>query len=217
VDSPTRVVIADDHPIFREGLARTIERDHAFQLIAQAGDGAEALRYIKDLHPDFAILDVSMPLMDGIQVAARVHEQALVTELVLLTMYNDPAYFNKALDLGVRGYLVKDSVSSELLACLRAMAAGQYYISPSVSHLLIERNRKAESLSTAVPPIETLTLAEHAILRLVAEGHTSKQIGEKLFISERTVENHRLQICQKLGIRGHHRLLQFALQNKTGL
>jgi DNA-binding NarL/FixJ family response regulator len=215
VDSPTRLVIADDHPIFREGLARTIERDREFQLVAQAGDGVEALRYITDLRPGLAILDVSMPLMDGLQVAASVYEQALATELVVLTMYSDTAFFNKALDLGVRGYLIKDSVSSELLHCLRAVTSGQYYITPSISHLLIERNRKVEGLTKAAPPLETLTRAEMAILRYVAGGHSSKDIGAKLFISERTVENHRMHICQKLGIHGHHRLLQFALENRS--
>jgi len=210
-------VIADDHPIFREGLVKTIERDRGFQLVAQAGDGVEALRYITDLRPDLAVVDISMPLMDGIQVATRVREQALATELVFLTMFKDPAYFNKAMDIGVRGYLIKDTVSSELLACLRAVVSGQYYISPSISHLLIERNRKAESLANAVPSLESLTPAELGVLRLVAEGYTSKEIGEKLFVSERTVENHRLHICQKLGIHGHHRLLQFALENKAGI
>jgi DNA-binding NarL/FixJ family response regulator len=213
----TRVVIADDHPIFREGLARTIERDSAFQLVGQAGNGREALELIVELRPDLAVLDVSMPVMDGLEVAGKVHKGALPTELIFLTMYKDEAYFNKAMDIGVRGYLIKDSVSSELLSCLRAVVAGQYYISPAISQLLVERDRKAESLAESVPALEKLTPAERAILRLVAEGTTSREIAEKLFVSERTVENHRLHIAQKLDIHGHSKLLQFALENKSAL
>ncbi len=217
MSAPTRLLIADDHPIFREGLVRTIERDATFRLVGQAGDGAEALRMITELTPDLAVLDVSMPVMDGLQVAQEVHEQALATELVFLTMYKDATYFNRAMDLGVRGYLVKDSVSSELLSCLRTVVAGQYYISPAISQLLVERNRKAESLAVALPALEKLTPAERTILRFVAEGYASREIAEKLFVSERTVENHRLHIAQKLGIHGHSKLLQFALENKSAL
>jgi len=103
MDAPTRIVIADDHPIFREGLVRTIERDRTFSIIGQAGDGAEALKLIADFRPDLAVLDVSMPVMDGIAVVRKLQEQALATEIVFLTMYRDPQYFNAALDLGFAG------------------------------------------------------------------------------------------------------------------
>jgi DNA-binding NarL/FixJ family response regulator len=217
MDTATRIVIADDHPIFREGLAKTIERDKAFTVIGQAGDGAEALKLITELRPDLAVLDVSMPVMDGIEVARKVHAEALPTELVFLTMYKDPQYFNAALDLGVRGYIIKDSVASELLLCLKAVTEGQYYISPIISHLLIERNRKTESFDGSVSIRKRLSPAELAVLKLVAENLTSKEIAGKLFVSERTVENHRTHICQKLGIKGHNKLLQFALENKEAL
>lgn len=217
MDAPTRILIADDHPIFREGLVKTIERDTSFSIIGQAGNGAEALKLISELRPDLAVLDVSMPIMDGLEVARRVHQEALPTELVFLTMYRDPKYFNVALDLGVRGYIIKDSVASELLSCLKAVTAGQYYISPTISYLLVERNKKAESLANSAPSLDRLTPAERAILKLLAENHTSKEIAQKLFVSERTVENHRMHICQKLGIKGHNKLLQFALENKAAL
>jgi DNA-binding NarL/FixJ family response regulator len=217
MDAPTRILIADDHPIFREGLVKTIERDKTFSVIGQAGDGAEALKLITELRPDLTVLDVSMPIMDGIEVARKVNVQALPTELVFLTMYKDPQYFNAALDLGVRGYIIKDSVAAELISCLKAVTEGQYYISPVISHLLIERNRKAESLDASVPIRDRLTPAELTVLKLVGENQTSKEIAEKLFVSIRTVENHRTHICQKLGIKGHNKLLQFALENKASL
>jgi len=217
MDAPTRILIADDHPIFREGLVRTIERDATFSVVGLAGNGAEALKLITELRPDLAVLDVSMPIMDGLEVARRVHKAALATELVFLTMYKDPKYFNAALDLGVRGYIIKDSVASEFLACLKAVSAGQYYISPVISHLLIERNRKTESLDGSIPIRDRLTPAELIVLKLVGENRTSKEIAERLFVSIRTVENHRMHICQKLGIKGHNGLLQFALENKAAL
>ncbi len=187
------------------------------RLSGQAGDGAEALKLITELRPDLAVLDVSMPIMDGIEVARKVNQAALPTELVFLTMYRDPKYFNVALDLGVRGYIIKDSVAAEFLSCLKAVTEGQYYISPIISHLLIERNRKADSLDASVPIRERLTPAELTVLKLVGENKTSKEIAGKLFVSVRTVENHRTHICQKLGIKGHNKLLQFALENKAVL
>ena len=217
MEEQTRVFIADDHPIFREGLVRTIERDKSFVVVGQTGDGAEALRLIRELHPDLAVLDVSMPTMDGLEVARRVHQEALLTELVVLTMYKDAKYFNAALDLGVRGYVVKDTIATELLSCLKAVTTGQYYISPVISHLLVERSGKASARANAVPLRDLLTPAELAVLRLVAENKTSKEIGDTLFVSVRTVENHRAHMCQKLGIKGHNRLLQFALENKRAI
>ncbi|MBI2619019.1 MAG: response regulator transcription factor [Ignavibacteriales bacterium] len=213
----TRIVIADDHPMFREGLAKAVEHHEEFLIVGKAGDGAEALRLIKELRPDLAVLDVSMPKMDGLEVARAVHREALPTEIVILTMYKELTYFNAALDLGVRGYILKDIAISEFLSCLKSVTEGQYYISPSIAHLLVEREKKAQSLATSVPALQRLTPAERAILKLVAQNLTSREISEKIFVSVRTVENHRTHICQKLGIKGHNKLLEFALQNKSAL
>jgi DNA-binding NarL/FixJ family response regulator len=212
MEGATRVLIADDHPIFRDGLVRTIERDKSFAVVGQAGDGAEALRLIQELHPDVAVLDISMPGMDGLEVAKHAHGEALLTDIVILTMYKDAKYFNTAFDLGVRGYIVKDSVATELLACLRTVSSGQYYISPVIGHLLLERSGR--TVAKSLPLGERLTPGELAVLRLVSENKTSREIAEKLYVSLRTVENRRAQICQKLGIKGHNGLLQFALENK---
>jgi DNA-binding NarL/FixJ family response regulator len=217
MDTITRVLIADDHEIFRVGLVKTIERDKNFSIIAQAGDGKEALVLITSMKPDIAVLDVSMPLMSGLDVGRAVYQAALPTELIFLTMYKDIAYFNAAMDIGARGYLLKDNASADLLICLRAVVEGNYYISPTMSHFLVERQKHAEALTQNVPALQNLSPAERHILKLLTDNMTSKEIADKLFISMRTVENHRTHICQKLNIKGHNKLLQFALENKSAL
>jgi DNA-binding NarL/FixJ family response regulator len=217
VDEQTRVVIADDHPIFREGLVRTIDRHRSFLVVGEAADGGEALRLITEVHPDVAVLDVSMPVMDGLEVARRAHQSALPTQLVILTMYKDAAYFNAALDLGVRGYVVKDDAVAQLMACLAAVGAGETYVSPSFSHLMAERYGSGGMHGKDRPLREQLTPAELSILRMVSENRTSKEIAEKLYVSVRTVENHRMHMCVKLGLKGPHALLQFALENRSVL
>lgn len=211
---PIRVVIADDHPIVREGLARTIGRDREYAIVGEAGDGAEALRQIDELRPDIALLDVTMPKLDGIEVARRVQQRGLLTELVFLTMHKDPEYLNAALDLGVRGYLVKESVSSDLLACLKAVTAGQRYVSPVLAHLLLVRAGRDDAASGDLPLRERLTPAEISVLRLVAENRTNKEIAQTLCVSTRTVENHRARMCRKLGVQGHNQLLLFAREHR---
>jgi DNA-binding NarL/FixJ family response regulator len=214
MEGPIRIIIADDHPIVREGLVRTIDREKAYSIVGQAGDGAEALRLIEEHHPDVALLDVTMPIMDGLDVAKRVQQRALLTELIFLTMHKDPEYLNAAMDLGVRGYLVKESVSSDLIACLKAVTTGQHYVSPVISHLLIERRARAAMPSDTLPLRERLTPAEVSVLRLVAENKTNKEIAHALCVSTRTVENHRARICSRLGIKGHNELLLFAREHR---
>lgn len=217
MDSKVRVLIADDHPIFRAGIVRTLERHAFISIVAESADGAGALREIRALSPDIAILDVEMPGMGGIEVARAVYKEARLTSIVLLTMHKDPVYFNTALDLGVRGYLLKDSMSSELVQCLSAVSEGHYYISPAISHLLAEWLKKSSALFQTIPALDHLTPAERSILRLLADNLTSREIATKLSISPRTVENHRLHMCHKLNISGHNKLLLFALQHRSEL
>ncbi len=217
VDQPVRLLIADDHPIFREGLVRIIGKHPSFDLVGQASDGHEALDQLRSLRPDVGVLDVEMPKRNGIDVARTVYREGLPTDIILLTMHKDPVYFNAALDLGVRGYLLKESVGDELIHCLTSVAEGQYYISPSISHLLVERKHKMAALPGGTPALSRLTPAERTILRLLAENLTSREIAERLDVSTRTVENHRLRMSQKLEIAGHHKLLQFALEHRQDL
>lgn len=217
MEDQIRVIIADDHPIFREGLVRTVQRQRDVTVVGQAADGGEALHLIAELHPEVAVLDLSMPVMDGLEVARRVHQSALPTELVILTMYKDAMYFNTALDRGVRGYVLKDGAVGEILVCLAAVLGGKTYVSPTLAGLLANRQGSEGRHANSQPLRQKLSPAETSILRLVSENRTSKEIAESLFVSVRTVENHRMHICQKLGLKGPHALLQFALEHRTAL
>jgi DNA-binding NarL/FixJ family response regulator len=212
-----RIVVADDHPIFREGLAHTIQQDAAYSVVGQAGDGAAALQLMRTLHPDIAVLDVNMPVMNGLDAVRAAHREALPTSMVLITMHTQPEYFDAAMDLGVRGYLLKDSVIGELMRCLSTVAKGEYFITPSIAHLLIERKKRQQELWNSQPALSRLTPAERKILGLLSRNFSSKEISDQLFVSVRTVESHRQHISQKLEIKGHNKLLQFAMEHRSEL
>jgi DNA-binding NarL/FixJ family response regulator len=209
------IVLADDHPLLRKGLRETIEDEHEFSVVAETGNGESALSYILQLHPDLAVLDVDMPKMNGLDVAAAVQKNNLSTKVVILTMYNDETFFNKAIDLGVYGYLLKDNAVSEIIEALNQVADGKYYYSPSLSDLFIKRCRKHHQHQSELPGLSALTQMERKILYMVAENIANKDIAEQLFISARTVETHRNNICQKLQLQGTNALLMFALKHKS--
>ncbi len=213
----TRVLIADDHEIFRLGLVKTLERDTGFVLVGQASDGKEALGLIQSLKPDIAVLDVSMPGMNGLDVGRALSAEDSQTALVFLTMHKELSYFNAAMDIGAQGYLLKDNASADLLSCLRMVVRGEQYISPTISHLLLERKKQAEALEDKFPALQRLSPAERRILRLMSDNLTCKEIADKLFLSVRTVENHRNHACQKLGMKGHNQLVRFVIENRSVL
>ena len=207
------VLIADDHPIFRHGLRQIIETDRQIKIIAEAESGGEALKKIGELKPKVAVLDVNMPELDGLQVVDSLKKADLSTAVVLLTMYREDRFFNAALDAGVSGYVLKDSAITEITSAIRAAARGENFISPTLSTLLMKRLTRAENPSNN--PIDSLTASERRVLKLVAETKNNKQIAEELFISVRTVENHRSNICAKLALEGKNALLTYALTNKA--
>lgn len=217
VKPKTKVFIADDHPIFRDGLIKVIEREPSFQFIGQAGDGEEALQLIRKLRPEIAILDIEMPEMSGIDVVRALHHDDLQIEIIILTMYNDEEFFHAAMDMGVKGYVLKDNAASDLIACLRTVANGSHYVTPSLSEHFVTRINIMNSFLEQNPSLRDLTPAQKRILGLVAQNKTSKEIAKDLYISVRTVENHRAQICEKLGLKGHNKLFEFALEHKASL
>jgi DNA-binding NarL/FixJ family response regulator len=211
------IVIADDHPIFREGLCKVIERDHGGRVVAEAGDGQAALRLIRERKPDIAVLDVVMPELNGLNVARQVQRERLAVAVVFLTMFKEEDMFNEAMDAGAKGYVLKENAVSDIIACLRSVVSGQYFISPAISDLLVRRTERVRGLAGQTPGLSTLTPSERRILNYIGRGKTSKEIAVELFISPKTVENHRVNIAAKLGIHGNNALLKFALENKDKL
>lgn len=212
-----RIVIADDHPIVRKGLRTAIEADSTLKVVAEADDGEAALVRITELRPQVAILDVHMPKMGGFALMRELRERNLPVEVIFLTMYNDEDVFNQALDLGAKGYVLKDSAITDIVASIQAVAAGRHYITPAISSYLVNRAARANSFAQNKPSLNDLTQSERRILRLIAAQKSSKEIADELFIHYRTVENHRINICRKLDLHGNNALLKFALEHKSEL
>lgn len=211
------VLLADDHPVFRRGLSLMLASDKQLQIVAEAANGTEALARVQELQPDIAILDVNMPGQTGFDVARELQSSDLATRLIFLTMHRDEAIFNTALDLGAHGYLLKESAIEEIIACVKAVAAGERFISPQLSTFLFNRASRANALVQQKATLQDLTPSERRVLKLIAEQHTSREIADRLCISIRTVERHRENICTKLELRGSNALLKFALEHRAQL
>lgn len=204
-----RILIADDHPIFRRGLRAVVESDAVLDVVAEVENGAEAIKQIEMLEPDVAVLDVNMPQADGLTVAKTIQEKNLTTIPVFLTMHTDEAIFNAAIDADVKGFVIKDGAANDIITCIKSVVAGQSFFSSTLSQFLLNRHSRPKS------PIENLTASERRVLRLVADGKTTKEIADELFVSPRTVEHHRANIAAKLELSGKNALLTFALTNKS--
>lgn len=210
-----RIVIADDHPIVRSGLRMNIESAPCLRVIAEAGDGLAALATITEQQPDIAILDVNMPGLSGFELLRQLRERRSTAAVIFLTIHSDEVMFNEALDLGALGYVLKESAVTDIVAAVKAVAAGQPYVSASLTGHLLNRTARAAGMVERKPGLSDLTATERRIVRLIAQQQESKDIATALDISHRTVENHRANICRKLGLSGHNALLRFALEHKS--
>jgi DNA-binding NarL/FixJ family response regulator len=211
-----RILIADDHPLMRKGLRLSIEEDPGLKVVAEASDGEMALAFVESLRPNIALLDIEMPKLDGLGVAREIAKRGLETKIIFLTFHTNEDLFRSAMDLGSAGYILKDSATQEVVAGVRAVAAGRPYLSSAITAGLLQR-REVSGTKSDQSLASKLTPTERRVMQLIATGKTSKEIGSELSIHYRTVENHRTNITRKLGLEGEgaNALLRFALQNKA--
>jgi DNA-binding NarL/FixJ family response regulator len=185
--------------------------------VGETGDGEDALLLIQQKKPDVAILDVKLPGLSGLEIARKLHDKRSRTRVIMLTMHKEEELFNRALDSGAMGFVLKENAVEEIVKAIVAVAEGEHYLSSTISGYLVRRRNRAESLAKEKPGLDDLTKAELRILKLISQKKTSREIGAELFVSPRTVEAHRANICAKLALRGSHSLLQFALENRSSL
>ena len=207
-----RVLLADDHGIVRRGLRTLLESEPGVTIVAEAADGLEALRLCSEHQPDLIILDVGMPKLNGIDVAARVQKLDRPPRAIILSMHADESYIIRALAAGARAYLLKDATDEDLLPAVRAVAAGKPYFSPAVTAVLVEdyvRRLRAKGLTDTY---HLLTDREKEVLQLLAEGRSNKEVASELDLSLSTVETHRANLMQKLNLHNTAELVLYAVR-----
>ena len=213
----TKLLIVDDHPVFRRGLRQIIEEHPRFLIVGEASDGQTGLKMLAELKPDVAVVDIDMPQLNGLEMLRALQRMKSPVSVLVLTMYKEEDMFNAAMDLGVKAYVLKENAVDDLLKGLDKAVLGETFVSSSMSLVGQRRTSRVQQLLLSKPQIEDLTAAERRILKLIAEDRTSKEIADQLGISVKTVENHRLSICHKLNFHGSHSLLKFAFDHKSHL
>jgi RNA polymerase sigma factor (sigma-70 family) len=213
-DRTLRVVIADDHTVVRQGIRSVLEEVEGLVVVAEAGDGQEALDRVAELSPDVVVLDVSMPVKSGLDVTRELREDGgRDVRILILSMHEDPEYILQAVRAGADGYVLKDAAPAELRDAVQAVHEGREYFTARVTHQLsvgLRREIEAEQLRTR---LESLTNREREVMLLVAEGLTNREIGERLEISPRTVETHRERVMSKLRVRSVAELTRFVVEH----
>lgn len=210
-----RIVIADDHPLVRQGLRQVIEIEPHLKIVGEAGNGSEALSMIEELQPDVAILDVDMPHQDGFQVARSLAASKNPAAIIFLTIHSEEQMFHAALDLGAKGYVLKDSAIDDIVTAINEVTRGRTFTSLPMTTYFSRRQNYNAVFDEPQPRLRQLTPTEHRILKLLADYKTNKDIAEELSVSPRTIETHRARICQKLDLQGSHALMKFAVQYKS--
>ena len=206
-----RILLADDHTVVRQGLRKVLEERPEWQVVAEAGDGRDAVRLAEEFRPDVAVVDVAMPLLNGIEATRQITKRAPQTKVLVLSMYSDEAYVTQMLKAGATGYLLKDSADVDLLQAVQAVSQGKSFFSPAVARLMSDdyARQRGENL---VDRYESLSEREREIFQLVAEGKTNKEIAALLFISPSTVETHRARIMEKLDLHSAAEIVLYAVR-----
>ncbi|MBI3587159.1 MAG: response regulator transcription factor [Ignavibacteriales bacterium] len=204
-----RILLVDDHPIVREGLKSSLNSRKTMEVVGEASNGAEAIRLAKDLKPDIILLDINMPLMNGLDASKRLRRETPHSKIIVLTMHDNKEYILRISQLGARGYVLKDSSPAELFRAIEIVLNGELFFTPKASQLILSafvKRKRKKSMSSE------LTYRQEEILKLIAEGLTTSDIAEKLGLSSRTVQTHRERIISKLGIDNIAGLIRFALR-----
>lgn len=209
------ILIVDDHPLFRKGIKSVLIEDSGIKVICEASNSTEALVFIEKENIDMLILDLQMPGMSGIELAKIVKSRYKNISIILLTMHKDERIFNNSLEYGLDAYILKENAVDEVLKAVHVVADGNFYLSPSMSEYMVQKSMKQKKLVDENPGIKILSEKEKEILNMIAQNKTTKEIAEALFVSYKTIENHRANICKKLNISGCNALLKFIIENKT--
>lgn len=210
--SKTRILLADDHQVVREGFRALLESEPDFEIVGETGDGLEAVRLVEQQKPHVLVVDLMMPGLNGLEVARQVTQRSPRTRIVVLSMHANEAYVLEALKNGASAYVLKDASAAELVRAVREALAGRRYLSPPLSEPAIDSYIERAKNSDSLDLYDTLTNREREVLQLAAEGHTNGEIAGRLFISPRTVETHRANVMRKLGLRSQTELVRYALQ-----
>ncbi|WHY76907.1 response regulator transcription factor [Neobacillus sp. WH10] len=220
----TKIVIIDDHQLFREGVKRILEFEKSFQVVAEGDDGSEALGLVQEHHPDVVIMDINMPQMNGVEATRELIEKYPNTKVIILSIHDDENYVTHALKTGASGYLLKEMDADALIEAVQVVADGGSYLHPKVTHNLVNEYRK---LAAGVGrsgggyvqtveirrPLHLLTRRECEVLQMLADGKSNRGIGESLFISEKTVKNHVSNILQKMNVNDRTQAVVVAIKN----
>ncbi|MEW6338735.1 MAG: response regulator [Acidobacteriota bacterium] len=208
-----RVVIADDHAVVRDGVRLILTAERDIEVVGDAADGREAVRLVQRLKPEVALLDVAMPGLNGIEATARIVASGAHTRVVVLSMHATSEHIHRALQAGARGYLVKESAGSEVVAAVRAVAAGRIYLSAAIAETVVREYARHGVTAAGASPLERLSAREREVLQLVAEGRSSAEIARLVFLSPKTVDTYRSRLMAKLGIGDVPGLVKFAIQH----
>lgn len=208
--SRIRVFIADDHKILRESLIILLSRDESLEVVGDAADGQEAFAKIYELKPDIAVLDISLPGLNGLDLSAKLHQELPQVKIVILTMHKSEEFVSRALFAGVKGYVLKDNALEELIQCIKQVNEGQTFLSQTITELVVASYMKE---AQAASPEAAMSTREREILQLLAEGRNNKDISESLHLSVKTVETHRANIMRKMGFKNITELVLFAVRN----
>jgi DNA-binding NarL/FixJ family response regulator len=207
-----RVVLGDDHTIVRQGIRKILEEGHEWEVVAEAGDGRDAVKKVLEHEPDVAILDIGMPLLNGIEATRQIVKRAPTVRVLILSMHSDEAYITQALQAGAKGYLLKDSADTDLIRGVTDVAAGRSFFSPAVAKVMLDDYVRHLAGKGIVDRYDALSEREREIFQLVAEGHSNKAIAELLSISPATVETHRAHILQKLDLHNTAEVVLYAVR-----